>query len=105
MPVLSAEFILPFKAKAWLDLTQRKQAGDGVDSKVIKKHRNDVFRLSLLLAPSQRVDLPGSVQGDMEEFLTAMIDEEGLNLKNFGIPVSLEDMVKNLRTIYQLEVS
>lgn len=102
---MGAEFILPFKVKAWLDLTQRKQEGQTVDSKVIKKHRNDVFRLSVLLAPSQRVELPGSILQDREQFLLAMNSEEGINLKDFGVPGSLEDTLKNLRTIYQLEVS
>lgn len=97
--------ILPFKAKAWLDLTQRKQEGQAVDSKVIKKHRNDVFRLSVLLAPSRRVELPDSIMSDMEQFLIAMISEEGINLNDFGIPGSLEDTLKNLRTIYQLKDS
>lgn len=105
VPVLGAEFILPFKAKAWLDLTQRKKEGQAVDSKVIKKHRNDVFRLSVLLAPTQRVELPGSIMLDMEQFLLAMISEEGVNLKDFGVPGSLEDTLKNLRTIYQLKDS
>ena len=105
VPVLGAEFILPFKAKAWLDLTQRKHEGQAVDSKVIKKHRNDVFRLSVLLAPTQRVGLPDSIMLDMEQFLLAMINEEGVNLKDFGVPGSLEDTLKNLRTIYQLKDS
>lgn len=103
VPVLGAEFILPFKVKAWLDLTQRKQAGNTVDSKVIKKHRNDVFRLSVLLAPSQRVELPDSIRQDMEQFLSAMNNEGGINLKDFGVPGDLEDTLKNLRTIYQLD--
>lgn len=105
VPVLGAEFILPFKVKAWLDLTKRKQEGQTVDSKVIKKHRNDVFRLSVLLAPSQRVELPGSILQDMEQFLLAMNSEEGINLKDFGVPGSLDDTLKNLRIIYQLKTS
>ena len=41
--------LIPFKAKAWLDLKERKLNGDQVDSKNIKKHKNDVFRLALLI--------------------------------------------------------
>ncbi len=47
--VLAPEYILPFKARAWLDLTARKNKGENVDSKNIKKHRNDIFRLFPLL--------------------------------------------------------
>ncbi len=103
VPVLGSEFILPFKAKAWLDLTERKQDGQGIDSRAIKKHRNDVFRLSVLLTPTQRVELPDSIKQDMEQFLLSMSKEEGVNLKNFGVASSLDDTLKNLRTIYQLD--
>lgn len=103
IPVLGVAFILPFKAKAWLDLTHRKQQGEQVDSKTIKKHRNDVFRLSVLLAPDQRVAMAESIKQDMAQFLTAMVGEEGLNLKDFGIPDSLDDVLENLRAIYLLK--
>lgn len=102
VPVLSAEFILPFKAKAWLDLSQRKNAGENVDSKAIKKHRNDVFRLSVLLAPTQRVDVTESIQQDVAKFLSAMAAEDGLNLKSFGIASGVGEVLANLRNIYQV---
>ena len=34
-----------YKIKAWLDLTYRKNNGETIDSKNMKKHKNDVFRL------------------------------------------------------------
>ena len=49
IPVLSPTCLIPFKAKAWLDLKERKLNGDQVGSKNIKKHNNDVFRLALLI--------------------------------------------------------
>lgn len=103
VPVLEAEFILAFKAKAWLDLTQRKSAGEQVDGRSIKKHRNDVFRLSALLAPTQKVYVADSIKRDVKRFLTAMATEEGLNLKDFGITIGLDELLVNLRSIYQVE--
>ena len=49
--------LIPFKAKAWLGLKERKLNGDQVDSKNIKKHKNDVFRLAQLITanPSLRL--------------------------------------------------
>ena len=41
--VLDAVYLIPFKAKAWTDLTDRRAAGEHIDSKKIKKHKNDVF--------------------------------------------------------------
>ena len=57
IPVLSPTCLIPFKAKAWLDLKERKLNGEQVDSKNIKKHKNDVFRLAQLITanPSLRL--------------------------------------------------
>ncbi|HYX45490.1 MAG TPA: hypothetical protein VE820_01500, partial [Sphingomicrobium sp.] len=49
IPLLDERGIIPFKAKAWLDLSARREAGDKVDDRDIKKHRNDVARLLQLL--------------------------------------------------------
>ncbi len=34
--VLDAAYLIPFKAKAWMDLTDRKAAGEHVDSKTLR---------------------------------------------------------------------
>ena len=39
IPVLNPTCLIPFKAKAWLDLKRRKSNGEPVDSKNVKKHR------------------------------------------------------------------
>lgn len=44
--MLSPTCLIPFKMKAYLDLSMRKKNGEHVDSKNIKKHKNDVFRLA-----------------------------------------------------------
>ena len=45
IPVLDEAAIIPFKARAWFDLTKERQVGNRGDEKNIKKHRNDVARL------------------------------------------------------------
>lgn len=101
--ILGPEFILPFKAKAWLDLSERKRAGQRVDSKNIKKHRNDIFRLYAVLSTESRVDVAESMKADLLQFLNAMPEEQGLNLKDFGLgDATLEAVSADLRTIYQL---
>jgi hypothetical protein len=71
LPVLGAECLIPFKAKAWLDLTERKANGGQVDSRHIRKHKNDVFALSGLLQRDTRIDLPKSIQKDFADFIAA----------------------------------
>lgn len=103
IPVLGAEYILAFKARAWLDLRHRKEQGQNIDSRAIKKHRNDVFRLSLLLAPSRTVELSHPISQDLQTFINAMPTEPGLDLKNLGVSGSLQDVLDRLRAVYQLE--
>lgn len=57
LPWIGAEQLIPLKARAWRDLGARKTAGEKVDSKDIRKHGNDVIRLSVLLAPDTQVSL------------------------------------------------
>jgi hypothetical protein len=78
IPVLDSAHLIPFKAKAWLDLTQRKVKGGQVDSKNIRKHLNDIIRLSVLFSPDINMILPDSVAGDMARFLTEVDDSEKL---------------------------
>ncbi len=82
--VLDAEYLIPFKAKAWLDLSERKAQGEHVDSKNVRKHRNDIFRLTELIDPDRRIKSPEPVLRDMRRFITNMRDE-AVDLKQLGI--------------------
>ncbi len=68
--VIPAKCLIPLKARAWLDLTARRDAGDAkVKGSDIKKHRNDVFRLYRSLAPADRHDLPEPLKADLRAFI------------------------------------
>ena len=102
IPILDAMHLIPFKAKAWLDLRQRKEAGAKVDSKNIRKHKNDVIRLSMLLRENDTLDLPQAIRNDMKGFLSAM-REESIDLKALGIRgTSQEEITGRLLTAYIL---
>lgn len=75
LPILDAAHIIPFKAKAWLDLTDRKANGGQVDSKNIKKHKNDIMALSDLLQADAIIALPENVHSDLTAFLAANAPE------------------------------
>ena len=55
-----------FKAKAYLDLKQRKASGEAVDSNNIKKHKKDVLRISAELMLEKATSLPDTVKADIE---------------------------------------
>lgn len=97
--VLDAASLIPFKAKAWLDLTRRKVNGEEVDSRNIRKHKNDVFRLFALLNPSTKVTVSEAIQADMRTFLAAM-QEESVDLKQLGIRREKDDILSILTEIY-----
>lgn len=99
--VLDEVHLVPFKAKAFLDLSRRKADGERVDSSDVKKHKKDVFRLAQLFTPSTSSVLPDSIRDDMEEFCEA-IRAEGVPLKQMGIPLTLEEGIELLRRVYGL---
>lgn len=99
--VLDAAYLIPFKAKAWLDLSERKASGEHVDSKNIRKHKNDVFRLTELIDPSVLVPMPESVWEDVHIFIERMADED-VDLKQLGIVGrSKEQILQELEDIYR----
>ena len=67
--VANATSLIPLKALAWLNLTKAKAAGEAVDSRNIKKHCADVFRLAATLPGVAGPDLPQSIKDDLVSFL------------------------------------
>ena len=97
------ECIIPLKAKAWLDLTGRREAGEQVDEKDIKKHKNDVFRLFQVIAPDTLMVLPDSVGDDLQRFLEAVEADPPQSLKTFGlVGITANEVIDTLRAIYKL---
>lgn len=103
IPVLKPTCLIPFKAKAWLDLRERKLNGEQVDSKNIKKHKNDVFRLAQLITLDTSQELSADIAEDMKSFLSVMQDED-IDMKSLGIRGrSKEKMIEALLKCYGIE--
>ena len=100
--MLDAAYLIPFKAKAWLDLTQKKASGQSVDSKNIRKHKNDVFRLSALLTQQSNVVVTESVLADLRAFLVAM-QEETVDLKQLGVIRDKATIIADIMRIYSVK--
>lgn len=97
---LNAACLIPFKAKAYLDLQLRKSEGYSIDDRDIRKHKNDVYRLFTLLIPTERLILAGSIRNDMERFLSTVSDDR-IDLKQIGVNIeSLEELLSLLRRYY-----
>ena len=98
--ILGAEYLILFKIKAWLDLTQKKTEGLHVNERDLKKHKNDVFRLFALVDPTMRIDLTPKVHAEVEQFLARM-EAEGVKLTDLGIQdYTADEVLAGLRMLY-----
>lgn len=78
--------------KAWLDLTERKQIGEQIDSYSIKKHKNDVIRLVMNMHPEVKLKTTGKVKEDVTRFIRNTRGEH-IDLKNLGIKEYTYDQI------------
>ncbi len=78
--IAGAEALLCLKAKACLDLSERKARGENVDSNDIKKHRNDVFKIAVIIT-KEPIDLPSGIQNDLSRYIIQM-EAEGPDVKD-----------------------
>lgn len=65
--------LIPLKAVAWLEMTERVRQGEAIDSKKINKHLTDIVQLSALLQPGQVIELPVKLQSDLVAFSRAVV--------------------------------
>ena len=70
--------------KAWLDQKGKKAEGIHVNSRDIKKHRLDVFRLFQLVRDGQKTTVLKSVGEDITQFIAQMRKTE-IRLTDIGI--------------------
>ena len=100
--ILDAEHIVPLKMKAWLDLKSKKAEGIHVNSRDIKKHRLDVFRLFQLVREDQRIAVPKSVGEDIAWFIIQMRETE-IRLTDIGISRSKDSILDIYSKMYVAE--
>ena len=98
--VLDVTLLIPFKARAFIDLTERRWNGEKVKDKDIKKHRNDVIRLSQLLPENALIELTEPIKKDMADFLSAVEEDESINPHSFGVNLTRNEAVAFLRRVY-----
>jgi len=66
------EALVCLKAKAYIDLSSRRDTGESIDSDKIEKHKKDVIRLAAMIPTEYRVDLPDSLKKDIIDFFAAV---------------------------------
>ena len=110
-PIVPPQCLIPLKARAHLDLKKRKTKGDtSVKEKDIKKHRNDIFRLSPSIAPANDYDLPESIASDVSEFLETLPPESddwnaikaALKASQVDLPTP-EESIRRIKDIFNIK--
>lgn len=97
--VLNAEYLIPFKMFAWLDLRNKKANNEHVNEKDFKKHKYDVFRLLQIVEDGNRIETEGLVRESIGAFLNAMVDEN-LPMAQLGLPFEKDEAINILREQY-----
>lgn len=100
--IIDETLLIPFKARAFLDLTARADAGEKIDSKNIKKHRNDVLRLAQLLPADASIKLADPIREDLRKFLELAQADETLDPRAFDVPLTRDEAINLLRSAYGL---
>ena len=97
--VLDAEHIIPFKMYAWLDLKDRKQNGEHVNERDLKKHKYDVFRLLQIIDRSITVDTTGLVKENINRFMREIV-MENIPFEQLSLPFEMDEALEMLRNLY-----
>lgn len=102
LPWVGEDRLIPLKASAWLDLSERQAKGEKVDAKNIRKHANDVLRLSQLLAPDIRIPLAARIAQDLTRFLDGIEADRSIDPKSIRINNSVAEIVERVAQAYEL---
>ena len=95
--------IIPLKARAYLDLIQRKERDEHINSKDIKKHKNDIYRLSQLLVKEPLKNTPEVIKNDIVNFVNKISDgEETLRALKI-LNLSIDEIKDTLILVYVSE--
>lgn len=69
------EALICLKVIAFLEIKERIDNGSKEDSKQLKKHKADIFRLAVMLSPDAEFILPAVIQNNVNQFVEAISGE------------------------------
>lgn len=103
--LIDERILIPFKARAFLDLSGPNAHGASVDARHIRKHRADVFRLVQLLPGEGSFSLAAPIRSDLAEFLRQSLRDPGFDYAALKVQLPLQDATAILSRYYRLDVS
>jgi hypothetical protein len=102
LPMVGEDRLIPLKARAWLDLTERHARGEHVDAKDIRKHANDALRLSRLLTPDTRIRVDARIAVDLVRFFDGIEADRSIDPKALMLGASVAAVLDRIAQAYNL---
>ncbi len=99
LSVLETSYIIPFKMMAWVNLMHEKAEGRHVNSRDLRKHKNDVFQLFQIVPEGETIEVTGDVADSVDAFLE-MITGENIVFADLGIDSDIATETRALRETY-----
>jgi hypothetical protein len=99
---IGEEQSIPLKAVAWLDLSARREGGEPVDAKSIRKHAYDVLRLSQVLTADSKIEIAAKISEDMRSFLDRTASDGTYDPKTIGIDATLGALIERIGQAYRV---
>ncbi len=73
--IANVESLIALKCKAYIEMTAIKGTGGSADTKHIKKHRNDVFRMVAAIPMEGKFDVPATIYAEIQKFCEMVIND------------------------------
>lgn len=103
IPFIKLTHLIVFKAKAWLDLSAKKQIGEYVKNSDIKKYINDIFNLISGFKETDELVLKDEIRQNMQIFIGKLTNEKIDYAKNIGSSFSFSESIHILKKVYNLQ--
>jgi len=102
----NTEALITLKAKAWNEIKERIDNGSIEDSKHLRKHKADIFRLAVMFTETDVLELPETIKADLQTFADAISDElpDKAIFKEMGLPgMDVQKVFGQLKTSFKLK--
>jgi hypothetical protein len=104
----NTEALICLKAKAYLEISERIKSGSKEDSRQASKHKGDIFRLIVMLTPSDSFTLPEAIRSDMQAFADSVSDDlpdkaifKEMGLGNMNVNRAFDQLIGSLKLTIQ----
>jgi len=103
----NTEALICLKAKAFLEIKERIDKGSNEDSKQLRKHKTDIFRLAAMLSENTIYDLPESIKAHLQSFVEVIANDlpDKAVFKEMGLGnIDVNILFKRLQKSFRLKV-